>query len=82
MGDLNKRRGRVMGMNPTGDGETVLEAEVPMAEMMSYAIDLRSMTQSRGTFVFSFVRYEDCPAAAQEKAIAEAKPWQRQSKRI
>ena len=61
MGDLNKRRGRVMGMNPTGDGETVLEAEVPMAEMMSYAIDLRSMTQSRGTFTFNFVRYEDCP---------------------
>ncbi len=73
MGDLNKRRGRVMGMNPTGDGEQVLEAEVPMAEMMSYAIDLRSMTQSRGTFTFNFVRYEDCPGAAQEKAIAEAK---------
>ena len=73
MGDLNKRRGRVMGMNPTGDGETVLEAEVPMAEMTSYAIDLRSMTQSRGQFTFAFVRYEDCPAAAQEKAIAEAK---------
>ena len=46
---------------------------IPMAEMMSYAIDLRSMTQSRGTFTFNFVRYEDCPAAAQEKAIAEAK---------
>ncbi len=76
MGDLNKRRGRVMGMNPTGDGETVLEAEVPMAEMMSYAIDLRSMTQSRGVFTFNFVRYEDCPAAAQEKAIAEAKALQ------
>ena len=73
MGDLNKRRGRVMGMNPVGDGEQVLEAEVPMAEMMSYAIDLRSMTQSRGTFTFDFVRYEDCPAPAQEKAIAEAK---------
>jgi elongation factor G len=73
MGDLNKRRGRVMGMNPTGDGEQVLEAEVPMAEMMGYAIDLRSMTQSRGSFTFTFVRYEDCPAAAQEKAIAEAK---------
>ncbi len=73
MGDLNKRRGRVMGMNPTGDGETVLEAEVPMAEMTSYAIDLRSMTQSRGQFTFAFIRYEDCPAAAQEKAIAEAK---------
>ena len=55
MGDLNKRRGRVMGMNPTGDGETVLEAEVPMAEMMSYAIDLRSMTQSRGTFTLSLI---------------------------
>jgi len=76
MGDLNKRRGRVMGMNPTGDGETVLEAEVPMAEMMSYAIDLRSMTQSRGSFTFHFVRYEDCPPAAQEKAIAEAKALQ------
>ena len=76
MGDLNKRRGRVMGMNPTGDGETVLEAEVPMAEMTSYAIDLRSMTQSRGMFTFAFVRYEDCPAAAQEKAIAAAKAMQ------
>ena len=50
-----------------------MEAEVPEAEMMTYAIDLRSMTQSRGSFTFHFVRYEDCPAAAQEKAIAEAK---------
>ena len=73
IGDLNKRRGRVMGMDPTGDGEQVITAEVPMAEMGTYAIDLRSMTQSRGTFVFHFVRYEDCPPAAQEKAIAEAK---------
>ncbi len=73
MGDLNKRRGRVMGMDPIGDGEQVLTAEVPMAEMMSYAIDLRSMTQSRGSFTFDFIRYEDCPGAAQEKAIAEAK---------
>ena len=73
LGDLNKRRGRVMGMNPTGSGDQVVEAEVPMAEMMTYAIDLRSMTQSRGSFTFHFVRYEDCPAAAQEKAIAEAK---------
>ena len=73
MGDLNKRRGRVMGMTPTGDGSQVVEAEVPMAEMMTYAIDLRSMTQSRGSFTFHFVRYEDCPPMAQEKAIAEAK---------
>ncbi len=73
IGDLNKRRGRVMGMNPTGDGDQVIEAEVPMAEMGSYAIDLRAMTQSRGSYVFHFVRYEDCPPAAQAKAIEAAK---------
>ena len=73
IGDLNKRRGRVMGMDPTGDGSQVISAEVPMAEMGSYAIDLRSMTQSRGSFTFHFIRYEDCPPMAQEKAIAEAK---------
>ncbi|MCR5826388.1 MAG: elongation factor G [Oscillospiraceae bacterium] len=73
LGDLNKRRGRVMGMNPTGDGEQVIEAECPQAELMSYAIDLRSMTQSRGSFVMHFVRYEQCPGDAQEKAIAAAK---------
>ncbi len=73
MGDLNKRRGRVMGMDPTDDGNQVITAEVPMSEMMSYAVELRAMTQSRGTFVFHFVRYEDCPAAAQAKAIEEAK---------
>ena len=76
MGDLNKRRGRVMGMNPTDDGNQILEAEVPMAEMTSYAIDLRSITQSRGTFSFHFVRYEDAPPAAAEKAIAAAKAIQ------
>ena len=76
LGDLNKRRGRVMGMNPTGDGEQVIEAECPEAELMSYAIDLRSMTQSRGSFVMHFVRYEQCPADAQEKAIAAAKALQ------
>ena len=73
LGDLNKRRGRIMGMNPTGGGDQIVEAEVPMAEMMTYAIDLRSMTQSLGTFTLHFIRYEECPAAAQEKAIAEAK---------
>ena len=73
IGDLNKRRGRVMGMTPTGDGDQIIEAEVPMAEMASYAIDLRAMTQSRGSYTFHFVRYEDCPPAAQEKAIAAAK---------
>ena len=76
IGDLNKRRGRVMGMNPDGEGNQVVEAEVPMAEMGRYAIDLRSMTQGRGSFTFHFVRYEEAPPAAQEKAIAEAKAMQ------
>ena len=73
IGDLNKRRGRVMGMEPNEDGDQVIEAEVPMAEMTNYAIELRAMTQSRGTFTFQFVRYEDCPPAAQAKAIEQAK---------
>ena len=76
MGDLNKRRGRVMGMNPTPDGDPILEAEVPMAEMTTYAIDLRSITQSRGSFSFHFVRYEEAPPAAQQKAIEDAKAIQ------
>ena len=73
MGDLNKRRGRVMGMNPVEAGEQEIVAEVPMGEMGTYAIDLRSMTQGRGMFTYAFLRYEDAPPAVQEKAIAEAK---------
>ena len=73
MGDISKRRGTPMGMDPVGDGTQVITAEVPMGEMGTYAIDLRAMTQSRGSFTFHFVRYQDCPPAAQEKAIAEAK---------
>ena len=73
IGDLNKRRGRVMGMNPAGDGNTVVEAEVPMAEMSSYAIDLRAMTQARGSFTLKFERYEEVPKANQAKFIADAK---------
>ena len=73
IGDLNKRRGRVMGMNPAGDGNTVVEAEVPQAEMSSYAIDLRAMTHARGSFAMEFVRYEEVPKSNQDKIIAEAK---------
>ena len=73
IGDLNKRRGRVMGMNPDHDGNTVVEAEVPMAEMGTYAIDLRAMTQARGTFTMKFERYEEVPKANQQKIIDEAK---------
>ena len=76
IGDLNKRRGRIMGMNPDHDGNQIVEAEVPMGEMTSYAIDLRSITQSRGSFTYHFVRYEEAPPAAQEKAIEAAKAMQ------
>ena len=73
MGDLSKRRGRPMGMTPDHDGNTVIEAEVPMAEMGSYTIDLRAMTQARGSFTLDFVRYEEVPKANQAKIIADAK---------
>ncbi len=73
MGDLNKRRGRIMGMTPDADGNQVVEAEVPMSEMMSYAIDLRSMTQGSGSFTFEFVRYEEAPATTQQAIIEAAK---------
>ena len=73
IGDLNKRRGRVMGMNPDNEGNTVVEAEVPMAEMSSYAIDLRAMTQARGSFTLTFERYEEVPKQNQTKIIADAK---------
>ncbi len=73
MGDLSKRRGRPLGMTPDADGNTVVEAEVPMAEMSSYAIDLRAMTQARGSFTLEFVRYEEVPKANQQKIIDEAK---------
>ncbi len=73
MGDLSKRRGRPLGMNPDSDGNTVIEAEVPMAEMGSYAIDLRAMTQARGSFTLHFERYEEVPKANQQKIIDDAK---------
>ena len=71
MGDLNKRRGRVLGMSPAERGMQTIEAEVPMAEMHSYTIDLRSMTQGRGSFVFEFVRYEEAPMNVQQKIVEE-----------
>ncbi|MBQ1590069.1 MAG: elongation factor G [Oscillospiraceae bacterium] len=74
IGDLNsKRRGRVMGMNPCGKGLQEIEAEVPMGEMVSYAIDLRSMTQGRGSYSMNFVRYEEVPQMNQQKIIDDAK---------
>ncbi len=75
MGDLNKRRGRVLGMNPSEKkkGYTVVEGEAPFAEMADYTIVLRAMTQGRGSFELEFERYEEVPANLAQKIIAEAK---------
>ena len=76
MSDISsKRRGTVLGMNAE-DGMQIVEAEVPMAEMSSYTIDLRSMTQGRGSFSCKFVRYEEAPGNVQQKVIEEAKAEQ------
>ncbi len=72
MGDMNKRRGRIMGMNQV-DGLQQLVAEAPLAEMFKYATDLRSMTQARGSFAMAFERYEEVPANVAQKIIENAK---------
>lgn len=71
IGDLNKKRGRVLGMEPDGRLQKVT-AEVPLAEMFKYATDLRSMTQARGEFTMKFVRYEEVPAQIAQKVIEAA----------
>jgi len=73
IGDLNKRRGRILGMNPQDNGLQQVVAEVPQAEMFKYATDLRSMTQGRGYFKLWFERYEEAPANIAQKVIEEAK---------
>jgi len=73
IGDLNKRRGRILGMNPYGSGMQQVVAEVPEAEMFGYATDLRSLTQDRGSFTMKFERYEEVPANVAEKIIEEAR---------
>lgn len=71
MGDLNKRRGRVLGMNPVAGGYQIVEADVPMTGMFGYCTTLRSMTGGRGTFSYEFARYEQAPSDVQEKEIAK-----------
>ncbi len=75
IGDLNKRRGRIAGTDQSPDrkGYTVVEAEVPVAEMSTYAIQLRAMTQGRGTYTFEFLRYEEAPSNIVQKVVEEAK---------
>jgi elongation factor G len=71
IGDMNRRRGRILGMNPYEGGQ-IVEAEVPMSEMVKYATDLRSMTQARGSFDIEFARYEEMPANLAQKVIDSA----------
>ena len=73
MGEVTKRRGRVLGMNPDEDGMQVVEAEVPMAEMQDFTTFLRQLTQGRGWFTFDFVRYETLPQMLEAKVIDQAK---------
>jgi elongation factor G len=73
MGDMNKRRGRILGMDPQEDGTQVILAEAPEAEVLDYSIDLRSMTAARGSFSMEFEKYEEVPKELTEKIIEERK---------
>ncbi|MBQ1434439.1 MAG: elongation factor G [Clostridia bacterium] len=73
IGDMNKRRGQILGMDKDADGMSVVSAYVPMSEMHTYAIDLRSMTRGQGDFTIEFDRYEQVPDSAAQKIIADAK---------
>ncbi len=70
MGDLNKRRGRVLGMNPAPGGKQIIEADVPMMGLFGYCTDLRSMTGGSGEYEYEFSRYEQAPSDVQEKEVA------------
>lgn len=70
MGDLNKRRGRVLGMNPILGGKQVIEADIPMSSLYGYCTDLRSMTGGRGEYSYEFSRYEQAPSDVQEQEVA------------
>ncbi|MGN0384995.1 MAG: elongation factor G [Lachnospiraceae bacterium] len=71
MGDLNKRRGRVLGMNPVAGGKQTIEADIPMSSLYGYCTDLRSMTGGRGEYSYEFNRYEQAPSDVQEKEVKE-----------
>ena len=73
IGELNKRRGRVLGMNPLSGGYQEIQAEVPMSEMLDFSIILRSISQGRGDFTLTFERYEQLPQQLEAAVIEEAK---------
>ena len=73
IGDINKRRGRVLGMTPSGDGMQEIVAEVPESEMTTFSTSMRQITQGRGSFTTEFARYDRCPEHIAQKVIAESK---------
>jgi elongation factor G len=73
IGDLNGRRGRILGMTPLGNGKTRIEALVPMVEVQRYVLDLRSLTQGRGTFTMAFDHYEEIPPHLAQRVIEQAR---------
>jgi len=79
-GDLNSRRGRLLGMEPVGGSLTMIKAEVPMAEMLTYSQSLTSMTGGRGDYHMSFARYEEVPSHVAQKVMAEAQKEQEEAK--
>ncbi len=79
IGDLNTKRARVQGMNPA-DGVNIIDAQVPLAEMLRYAIDIKSLTQGRGRFTMAFSHYEEAPAFIQQKVVAERQAEKEEAK--
>ena len=73
MGDINKRRGRVLGMEPSGDGMTTIAAEVPVREMHDFTMYLRQVAKGMGEFTFDFERYEALPANLIDEVVASVK---------
>ena len=69
MGDLNGKRGKILGMSPEGNGTTVIEAEIPQSEMLKYATDLRSITQGRGSYTLEFNHYEQVPTHLLDRVV-------------
>ena len=81
LGDMNKRRGRILGTDVVAGGKQVITAEVPQAEMFRYATDLRSMTQGRGKFSMTLIRYDEVPGSANAKIIEDAKKREEEAKK-
>ncbi|MCJ7790746.1 MAG: elongation factor G, partial [Candidatus Atribacteria bacterium] len=73
IGDLNSKRGKIMGMEESSTEKQVIKAKIPQAEIFKYAIDLRSITQGRGIFTLKFSHYEEVPANIMQEIIAKAK---------